>query len=59
MNGVIHEGLRSPPPAEAPIPVGPFLRDEVNVEIVHLFGTRPLLTVVGGFVCNRFGLLQR
>ena len=47
MNGVIHEGLRSPPPAEAPIPVGPFLRDEVNVEIVHLFGTRPLLTVVG------------
>ena len=58
MNGVIHEGLRSPPPAEAPIPVGPFLRDEVNVEIVHLFGTRPLLTVVV-FVCNRFGLLQR
>ena len=59
MNGVIHEGLRSPPPAEAPIPVGPFLQDEVNVEIVHLFGTRPLLTVVGGFVCHRFGLLQR
>ena len=43
MNGVSHEGLRSPPPAEAPIPVGPFLRDEVNVEIASVW----YLTVVG------------